>query len=768
MNSVPPGQSGVKEMYPDLGANKQRIKTACLSCRRRKSKCDGNHICSACLYHQRECVYPQPTITRRRGKGKTNSKKELSHINERINALENLLVRLSDSLTQKPVPPNENDNSELPISATDSEKSEYLETVKEIKSVEPKSGFFGAHCAIAIFSSSSILWLRGKIKNDKLLAPLEKIPLLVGTALKCASQHWTNPVSLEDVLQCGRSGYFPFEYDLVEEVFEAYGGLFLFSFFTDQHQLKELFNSYYEGNHHQFAYSELVLMNMYIAVSLRLRLDGEHDQQFRSRYTKLSKLNDDELYELQESCFNSAVCYYSRVSVTNEGIATFQSLSLMILYVVSYYVSDFQIMTMLSSVLIRFAKEMELSKGVYSADGNKEDEYYSYRRIWWFCQYIDIVACYKTGNPPMILNQDTSSISTLNEEFQEVGLTFPDTGFYPIPEEVDPKFQLAPYHAYTLYISLRLKKIKRETFNELFSIKAQIENNNTNLFYERIEGFNSSMNELAELMDPKIRLLPPSRRHEFKDNRTVIGDFGVFFMFLERIDYYAHYILVNRTPIFQRVEKDERFKKHLEISAEYARTGLDLLNSVHDKGWSKLMKSDTLDYSISIYSALLTHCILNPFGEQTLDDCQSLIEYVTKSSVGNEDFVKLDCNTNYEEKMSFSFLFLRVSLKLMIKILGNELNRDLTREFKLEQVFESVESHFPDFFEAVNETKDVKHMIHQHLLNPNETSKKPKQTIIRDLIISLEHSEECKDAHSEFPAFLISQFINLPSCFQEY
>lgn len=737
--------------------NKSRIKTACLNCRKRKSKCDGNQICSNCSYYQRKCIYPTITVSRHRGKGKRNSKMELSHINERLNALENLLAKLSDSLSHKePQPYKTSSVTSIPNITIKRDP-----IISEKQMVEPKCRFFGAHCATAMFSPSSIQWLKQKLNNDKLLAPLERIPLLVGSALKCAAQLWTNPASSEDAMKNGRQGYFPFEHDLVNEIIDAYSNLFLFSFFVDPRKIKGLFNLYYQGINHQFKYSELILMNIFLAVSLRLRRDSDYDLKLRSKYKNLSKLSEDELYKFQESCFDIALCYYNRISVINEGISTLQSLCFMIAYVISYYISDFQMMTMLSSVLIRFTKELQVNKEVFPLN-NWIDDPYCYRRIWWFCQYIDMQATYKTGNPPMINNEDIPSIVRLNEEFKEVGLEFPEKGYYPIPKVVNPKFCLTPYAAYMAYISLRLKKIKRESFYELFSIQAQIENKDTELFYERIESFNSSMNELAGLTDPKIGLLTSDKRHEFKNQRTVIDEFSI--VFLEKLDYYAHYILVNRTPIFQRVKKDARFKKHLNISIEYARTGLDLLNSVDNSSWSKIMKSEALNSSISIFLALLTHCLINPFEEQTLDDCRSLIEFVKNSPYG-DDFTLLDCNTSYEEKITFSFIFFRVSLKILILILSNELKRDLTKEFKLQNVFASVESRFPKFFESVGDTTDVKEIIDEHC-NNTQNYKSTRQNKIQDLILSLEESEACKDAQSECTTYLISNFINMPSCFQ--
>lgn len=67
-------------------AGSKYVKSACLNCRRRKVKCDGNHVCSNCVTSNLECFYNVDGDMRR-----LSTKKTIVNLEERIGQLEGVL-----------------------------------------------------------------------------------------------------------------------------------------------------------------------------------------------------------------------------------------------------------------------------------------------------------------------------------------------------------------------------------------------------------------------------------------------------------------------------------------------------------------------------------------------------------------------------------------------------------------------------------------------------------------------------------------------------
>ncbi|KAI8714016.1 Zn(2)-C6 fungal-type domain-containing protein [Fusarium sp. LHS14.1] len=67
-------------------AGQKYVKSACLNCRRRKVKCDGNHVCSNCVTSNLECFYNVDGDLRR-----LSTKKTIVSLEERIGQLEGVL-----------------------------------------------------------------------------------------------------------------------------------------------------------------------------------------------------------------------------------------------------------------------------------------------------------------------------------------------------------------------------------------------------------------------------------------------------------------------------------------------------------------------------------------------------------------------------------------------------------------------------------------------------------------------------------------------------
>lgn len=818
---------------PVMGSNPQfsddkisknnRIKTACVSCRQRKCKCDGLSPCSNCVNHNVPCVYPELQEKRKRGKGKKNSKAEIHSINRRLQSLESLIGRLADQLENRNGNAIDKVRNRVPsVSSNDSWKSDDFDSDKSntspsisassvnsadnlnnaklntspstdtsslknylnqlrgescsapSRTISPtgdalkESSFqstsqqssqssyhqsFGINTVYSMFSKDSLTWLRHKSKSENLIIPIKNLPIILDGIIKSSTDAWVNPPSKPVILSTGNSGYFPSNPQLVFEILDAYYLKHYFQFFVDLELLKNLFTMYYVHNNNpklgnngsfKFKYSELILMNTALALCLSTR-DGTDE--IKSNYKTLSGLSEDDFHNLKEDFFNNAICYYGRISAISEGIKTIQGLVLMIMYVEYHYASDFHLVFMISSVMIRHAQELGIHKLGHGQQGklnnnlNLSDlEQELCRRLWWFCEIIDMTTSYRTGKSPLIRTEDMCSFS--GEPIDENKVPCWVSGS---PNDMNPntlnngivsdsnsndfvKFILSScqyrgIHFYHWYFLLLLTRIQRKSYNLIFSPNAQVEINDQDLYFERIDSINHNMRVMAKAMDPGLRpeLLLPEFEFDDAGNETLSllsKQMDSNQVFLLKLNFMSHYMLVNRSVLYQTESKKctdfptspgEKFMYHVDLAAMTARSILKMAQKVDTTKVSRLFLGWGSFHVFEAFSNLLANCLCmidtsnNAYSKeanQLADDAKLLIELAlnffcySKSLNGCNNWIEA---FRIEPKLAIYDLIVRIFLELLLKFLSDRLGIRFP-EYNLEEHFNSVKLVFPQLF----------------------------------------------------------------------
>lgn len=813
-------------------SKKPRIKTACLSCRQRKSKCNGQIPCSNCQYYGKTCLYPELKSQKTRGKGRTNNRQEIFHINQRLSMLEDVLLKISSHYDKRDktkqllkmvsrdsqysvLSTDDDSDASMGGSTKPSSRQEegwaggsvggvgggsvgggsvggvgalahgYLHGVSSGGGVSAMSGAGvgpgvsgvgagagasvlgisgaggstgagpgpdnddptvgtsltppGQHSILLIFNRSQLAYYIAACPDESVLTPIKRLPSLVNTLVNDSCEKWLNPPRKELVMKYGKNGYFPLNANFISEILDAYYNQhFWFSFVLDLDTLKSWFKTYFSQINYQFKYSQLVAMNISLALCLRCRLQSERDTVHRAKYPTLSTMNEKQLYDLQTVLFNTSIAYYDQISVLNEGIVTIQALIMVIVYVEAQSGADFRLVYMLTSLLARYAQELGIDRLDELNQSNQKD-YSLYRKLWWLCEYIDVSSCYRTGRSCLLNSCNINDNSQLDTEFKSISNVFnvKDHIWNAPNENIIISREFVQF--YFQYFMISLKRIQRISYTRLFSLNAQNDIKDSNVLIDRIFETERSLDQLMKKIDPHLRVKLPwykfpenePSNHSFKlmadyDDMTIS-----FPSFLFKLDFLCHYLVVYRIGAFNDTGSYQKYFAERAITC--ARTIVRVTNSININHMCKFLLSWTLSSALVGLLVLLEHCISHPKEKAAVDDCNQIIKCAVnyfnsrKTVVNFPDFQDV---AFYEQKICFNDIIVRTLVRLLLTVLSKEWNRDLIDENNLHEYFELVEKACPELFISDNHARLEPNIA--NLINPEVPVAKMRLGLFKD------------------------------------
>ncbi|CAK7896930.1 hypothetical protein CAAN1_03S05908 [[Candida] anglica] len=766
------------EQNEGVNSNKrQRISKACDACRRKKSKCNGEIPCRGCSSAE-VCTYSAHKERRKRkaaskvdppvndsdpttttadeptpGSGIANAvssatRKTIQGLNSRIASLESLLFTLVEKM-EVPQTNETGSDSDSPTSSTSTETSPEeattppndLTTVSSSKNAFTRfTGIAGrkmakappakakCHSLLCIITENSLQWIKSKLRfrDISLFWSLERLPLAFNATMLSSVRSWIDTpsksrggASIRHKKELTQYGDFPLDSKLVFGLLSSY-----YSRISDANILchvdfiRELFDRYYESEkessiRRKFKYSELLIMN----ISLAMALENKGDE-----WNKATELYSDvELKNFQQVWFESSVYYYDKVNVVSEGLITVQAILLLSCYSNAHYATDIQVNNMLTSVAIRFAQELGLNR-LELIESLHSEQAELCRGIWWYCHFMDLDTCYKTGKP-LLINLD--DVSTLTEF---------DTGCpYSVPS--DPIFTREYFnqnlsqtlvslsmdspHVYYHHYMLLLNRIRAKSYNELFSAKARRTlMNSLDMQVSVISRINEEMMILADSMDPLFRpMLYPMQVSEpsspefisfYRKHEQYLSEVRLIF----QMTFFSHLMIINRVPYLANFPNMEENSSYSSLAFVGARALLNSLLASVDENISKFVGNTIQAYAFIAFLILLTQYLNSKTSPHLVEDFNLLarvsMEVFSKgcASKTKEDWER---ERIVNAKNVMAVLSARVMLKIMVGVTESELGLDLIQgNSKLQIHLDSCELIYPELFENLgnNEVPD--------------------------------------------------------------
>lgn len=699
-----------------------KVKSACSNCRRRKIKCNGLTPCSSCMHFHNECVYPADKQKRKRGKGMVGVK-DISLAEQRISLLENMLVSLIQSSTAQTgtsVGKTEVvDSSATPTAA---------KTTASHKTAPASTTTFGAppygcHSVYSIFSKQSFNWLKNHIIHDQILNPFKCIPLLYKIISEHSNRAWIEPPLKANTNGNNSHGSFPSNKRLVLEIIDCYYECCsLLDVIIAKSDILNLFELYYTENDanmekYQFKYSELIIMNTILALCLTNRFND--DENIRSKYTVLSTLDNWHIHELKNSFFSNSLSYFAKIKSRNEGLTTIQGLALMTIYVEISFASDFRLATMLSYFMIRYAVDLGINNAMMIEQKFPESDRELCRGLWFFCELTDTQLSYKTGRTLIINDNDltTNTEHDKNAVMKSPYNLFDSDMILNIRKHLMShirQHKVAPMRYFWLH-DLILTRIKRKSYRVLYQFEAEIVDDQQG-FYEKLNNLNHSLQVLLDLQDKCVVILEsntvfdpnqPKVHHLCKCGgilQTLVSrEKGAMFAQINlAFSILSHAIIINRAPLYQDIPRDAQYHYHLELSTNCSRL---LLRLVIKYGMvsrsSKAMISWSNHHPTVAFIILLSACIGSTDMHQLKADVQLLMQCAFKHFASNITDAYLNNFSsktsffgNYEEKIFFYDVVIRILLKFLLDYVAVTYSMDLSTE-QSTAYFKSIKMIFP-------------------------------------------------------------------------
>lgn len=767
---------------------RNRVAKACVVCRQRKIKCDGEPQCKHCKASGKECVYPENTIRRPRSKPiskKNTNTQSMDTLNKRIAKLEQLIC----NLTEKLVPSNNNTPASRVLNSPEEgeeeeeeeeedvvlEEEEEQEQDEEVATLTPpssansntskppsadpsfpsQSGFilsrgsttetqsttgngssqttlkfyslehyFGTHCTFHIFSDKSMAWIKAKLrkKDVNAMIPLENLPIVFNICKLSYSEMFIEPplrlaVEVENSL--------PSSPQICQELLELFDSIYLVSFLCDVKYTRELLEIHYcnrnivkTGKGRKLKYSENLIINISLALcaaSVINRRIYKYNSTPSSNdssptFPTIASLQLDELIQLHEVFVKNSIYYYHKISLLSEGIRTVQAILLLIIFLeTSLFTSH--VNYALSSLAVRYAQEIGLHR-FESFSHLPEEERTFRRRIWWFCQYLDMELCYRNGNPPLVNDTDVSTLTDrdIDSLFKECLDGTKDGANLNLPDEIvadiiDKKH----VHTYTGHYLMELTRIRSKSYKELFS--ATVELVGYNVIASTLKGINEEMKNLSLKMDPS--LVPrfyndPLFSSSLKKFPGLINgkniDSAYESIITIQLTYFLHLMTINRLP-FQLNTPDlvehQDTMTFRNLSLDSARTVLHICLSLDRKEMPLSFLNWIIFFPMSAFLNILGNCVNYATSPDALKDVSLLID-VSISFFGLFNrYIEADTPVTkiFHQRESVCDLVCRIMLRILVKIMEAKLDINILEENEfLKNHLDAAERDYPELY----------------------------------------------------------------------
>lgn len=740
---------------------RDRVAKACALCRRKKIKCDGLMPCGHCRHLSTECLYELNKQRKPRAKTADN-------IHNRISKLEDLMMRIArkvesyDGTLQESLAlsisrddPGDHrgsssedqgdgvDDAEmslellkastgLPISK---DGSSYFQQCKSIMSetfdessrhhdrkLAPQ--YKGAHLGFnMIFSPQSVNFIKLKLQpqDHYITIPMETLLYYVSGWKRLFQSVWIEPqVQTSDKIKKLKTGIFPSDKSIVDDMMKLFYHIHMAVFFCPTSFVEELFEAYYanktlpQQQRRRFTYSELLVMNLVIAICTAVFIDGKNPLSGGGKnllfgdttFPSMEKIPISQLLSLQEEVFMNSIFYYNRISMCSEGIVSVQALLLLAIYLETCWVNS-DVNYNVVNLAVRYAQDIGLHRQETSLH-LPDRERYQRILIWAICQHMDIEICYRLGKPPLVNIVD---VSVLN--------LFDDLSATDLSELLryyqDEKILSSPCFRNDMHkYFFKLSQIRSLSYVKLFSASVSFER--VRPIQDIVMSINTSLFELAldmpELIRPKF-YYEESFDKQLEFLRVDNADDHEYNISNMLLTYFSHLMTINRVPWQVVTEEGDsppmensQFRK---LSLDSARTILHLARTINRETCPFSTVNWLVHFPFSALINIISNCLNHTNDSEVFKDLSLLID------VSMNFFGYFGEKAEYEPtrlvymRVQMMDMVVRILLRITIKVIeeGNNMNI-LGSNPALK---EHLEIKYPQLYEKVNDTTSISELV---------------------------------------------------------
>lgn len=731
---------------------RDRVAKACEYCRKKKIKCNGQTPCSNC---KGECLY---LVNERKPRKRVTKPKaeSVQALDDRLGRLEKLLLSLTAKLggsIEQITPDGESSEEEIDDESinedqayeqaiaggnaymmTESKVSGDLNEDKRVFHLSEK--FYGSHSSFRIFSDKSAKWMQNQLppEDAHLLIPVSNMPVVLALCMKTFNDIWFNSRPVDEELRKRLSeGWFPEDEHLIFELIKCIDKIFLASYVASSKDLEVLFRSYYRNvelkrrnmvesdDYKVFTDSELLIMNISLSLCIASVVDkrmlptGQDSNGGTPGETpSLTSYSIDDLIQLQTKFFSSSIYYYGMVSLLSDGIETIQGILLMILFLETSWIK-LSVSYILASIAVRYGQEIGLHR-METIQGLSEEEGGLRRRLWYFCEYLDMEVCYRHGKPPLINSNDVSTLSgrdllnTMRYHLLE-GEEFPKK-FQGNFDPLDPDFlqfvlQHKDFTSYIGFVMHNLTKIKSKSYSALFS--ASSSNHSLEDLISTLKTLNEDMDKLKQSMDKDLR---PKFYYEHDFDQCLIFNQDIDSLDLQfslcfHLTYFVHLMTINRliTQVDAKACNNKEILNFRHLYLNSARTILHIIKKIDRKTVPHSCINWLIFYPCSAFLSLLSSCLNTPNLPDTFNDVSLLMDVTTCFFAFNKNvYLKSTPGVPkvYSQRDSTIFLICGVILAIGIKIIESKSHYKFSDNYpRFQEHLKESRAIFPELYKPI-------------------------------------------------------------------
>ncbi|KAI4165954.1 MAG: hypothetical protein LQ342_000385 [Letrouitia transgressa] len=406
---------------PPTGGNSasQPNPRSCITCRKRKVRCDKRHPCSNCNKAANECIFPGPGRAPRRSR-----KPPDSELMARLRKLEGVVQSLGKNIDDEGGPAEVGQEHDAPAAAADGETDGGLQQLKTEKKVPKNCGLFNGPDP-QTSGTNGVVTEFGRLVVDE------------GRSRYVSNKFWNSMseevAEMRDILDDPTDDEYDYPSPGSGSSASANHQGFIFSFSSTALDL----HAFHPPPHHIMTYWDIYKENVDPLVKILHRnetekllkeasKDIEHISKptevmvFSVYFAAVTSLSDDECLNVTRMTKEAALRKYR--FAFEQAMARAGFLSTTELIVVQSFVlflicvrrhDDTRFVWTLTGLLIRLAQSLGLHR-----DGKQFGltpyEIELRRRLWWQIVHLDLRASEDHGSDPTILDQSFDTMFPLN------------------------------------------------------------------------------------------------------------------------------------------------------------------------------------------------------------------------------------------------------------------------------------------------------------------------------------------------------------------
>lgn len=693
-----------------------RTSRACDYCKQKKLKCDGELPCSRCQKVANQCNYtrvdrPEPSRPRQR----QSRKGAIQTLDNRIGKLEDLLSTLVNRISEKKGNPsiinkfegnetsgNETTPERQPVEGmiTDHDITDPDTDVESTSTIHGNSNdshkidsltkgpcgeYIGTQSTLAIFSAAGLTWVSRKAKDPNTIKPilniLKEMDLVVGKERDVLTSFMREEdlVPLPSREEC---------YDLLNH-YDKPTTYALYVISRDE--MRKIVDHYFAHKYGIGRVRKLTPAEM-LCMYLLATCGSSH----KVEKAALQDLDEDVIkyQRLENQYLSASFFYYQKISIFGEGVPGLKAILFLTCYCEQTITPELDYL--LVSAAVRFAQSLGLHRKE-SLIGLSEEEVTTRRRLWFLCYMLDRDLCLKSGKPPMIHDDDISSINTdglriyldgmKRETCSRMGISLEELDLNDM-RHCDEMYLTMNYCSDTERVTiiehswLELAKITSKAYTTLFSANAFNGKTKTDIL-NLIADLNADLENFLNLSPISIR--PGNPINIPKTFKTYNSDYVKIVR--THLSYYLIVMVVNRMALRKHWHYDHAKENH-GVTLEYASEGDDrnretilenkfsklCLGACHEivklcNSFAKSKFSLWINSAFTLFSAYvtgLTYSMENPQSFETREIIEEMLRTSLDICQSNFPLNRIDI-INYIKVNGMTFalgIFTKISLKV--------------------------------------------------------------------------------------------------------